>query len=111
MKGKSILLVSILALVLSVYASAQLGKRNSDEDAVKNALQQADLKGVSVSDDASKNTLTLTGTLHSEQAKERAGHVAQSAAPGRTIANEITVEPLGHESQARTVASNLDDGI
>ena len=112
MRSKVVLLVSLVALFLGVAASAQLlGKGNSDSDAVKKALQQGDLKDVSVSEDAGKNTITLTGTLHSEEARQRAGRIAQSAAPGRQIANEISVQPVGEESRARTVASNLDDGI
>ena len=61
--------------------------------------------------DADKNTVTLGGTLHSDDAKTRAGDVAKQAAPDRTIANEISVQPVGAESQAKGVASNLDDGI
>jgi osmotically-inducible protein OsmY len=37
--------------------------------------------------------------------------VAKSAAPGRVIANEISVQPVGDESQAKEVTSNVDDGI
>lgn len=112
MQMKLVLLVSLLALGISLGASAQiLGKGHSDTAVVKKALEQADLKDVNVSEDTSKNTISLTGRLHSEQAKDRAGRIAQSAAPGRQIANEISVEPVGHESQARTVSANLDDGI
>jgi osmotically-inducible protein OsmY len=88
-----------------------LGKSRSEADNVKRALQQADLKDVTVSDDSSKNTITLGGTVHSEEAKARAASVAKSAAGNRQIANEISVQPVGEESRARAVASNLDDGI
>jgi hyperosmotically inducible protein len=101
-----------LVFLIGVAAYGQiLGSRNSESDAVKKALQQADLKGVTVSDDASKNTITLGGTLHSEDAKKRAGEVAKSAAPNRQIANEISVEAVGAESRSRAMESNLDDGI
>jgi hypothetical protein len=83
----------------------------SEADAVKKALQQADLKDVTVSDDTDKNTITLGGTVHSEEAKARAADVAKSAAGNRQIANEISVKPVGRESQAKAVASNLDEGI
>jgi osmotically-inducible protein OsmY len=111
MKRHSLLVISCLALLMSVAAWAQFGRSNSEADAVRNALKQADLKDVSVSDDASKNTITLTGTVHSEEAKHRAAEVAKSAANNRQIANEISVEPVGHESQARTVESKQDDAI
>jgi osmotically-inducible protein OsmY len=53
----------------------------------------------------------LSGTLHSDEAKTHAGDIAQSNAGTRVVANEISVEPVGNESQARKVESNLDDGI
>ena len=37
--------------------------------------------------------------------------MAKEAAPGYTVANEIGVRPIGTESQAKSVDSNLDDGI
>jgi osmotically-inducible protein OsmY len=49
--------------------------------------------------------------LHSQDAKDQAAQVAKSAARDRIIANEISVEPVGAESQAKKVESNLDDGI
>src|SRR4029079_8893719 len=85
--------------------------KKSEADAVRQALEQADLKDVSVSDDADKNTVTLGGKLHSDDAKNRAADVAKQAAPDRTIANEISVQPVGDESQAKAVKSNLAAGI
>lgn len=111
MKRSLLLVMSCMALLLSVAAWAQLGRSNSEADAVRNALKQADLKDVTVSDDADKNTITLGGSVHSEDAKHRAEEVAKSAAANRQIANEISVEPLGHESQAKTVESKRDDAI
>ena len=81
------------------------------KDQVKAALAQADLQDVSVSEDKDKNTITLTGTVHSEDAKLTAGRVAEGAAAGRVVANEISVQPVGVESQAKDMASNLDDAI
>ena len=112
MKAKTVLLVSIFAVLLSISAcSTQRNAKQSEADSVKQALEQADLKDLRVSDDADKNTITITGTLHSDDAKARAGDVAKSAVPDRIIANEISVQPLGNESEAKGVASNLDDGI
>lgn len=111
MKITSLLTAAMLAAVLMGAACTQSNTRKSEADAVKQALEQADLKGLNVSDDADKGTVTLTGTLHSDDAKARAGDVAKQAAPDRTIANEISVQPVGDESQAKSVQSNLDDGI
>lgn len=109
MKIKVLLMTTLAALFLTTAACNQ--SKKSEADAVKQALEQADLKGVTVTEDADKNTVTLGGTLHSEDAKNRAADVAKSAAPDRTIANEISVQPVGDESQAKAVQSNLDDGI
>ena len=109
MKIKALLMTMLAALFLVSAACNQ--NRRSDANAVKQALEQADLKDVTVTDDADKNTVTLGGALHSEDAKARAGEVAKSAAPDRTIANEISVQPVGDESRAKSVESNLDDGI
>jgi osmotically-inducible protein OsmY len=83
----------------------------SYKDDVKKALEQADLKDVTVSEDQDKNTITLGGKVHSSDAKAKAVDVAKTAANTRIIANEISVQPVGSESQAKDVASNLDDGI
>jgi hyperosmotically inducible protein len=112
MRRNLVLAASFMALLMSVAAWGQLlGKGHSEADAVKNALKQADLEDVTVSDDADKNTITLGGTVHSEDAKARAAGVAKSAAGNRQIANEISVQPVGEESQARSIASNRDDAI
>ncbi len=60
---------------------------------------------------ASKNTITLGGTLHSDDAKTRAANIAQASAGPRVVANEISVEPVGNEGAARKMESTLDDGI
>jgi osmotically-inducible protein OsmY len=101
----------MLVALFTVAVACNQSSRKSQADAVKQALEQADLKDVTVTDDADKSTVTLGGTLHSADAKTRAGEVAKSAAPDRTIANEISVQPVGDESQAKSEQSNLDDGI
>lgn len=108
---KRIVTVCMLLAALFVSVSCNRADANSYKDAVSRALEQADLKGVTVSEDRDKNTITLGGKLHSDDAKNRAGEVAKSAAPGRLIANEVSVQPVGEESEARAVTSNLDDAI
>jgi osmotically-inducible protein OsmY len=101
-----------LLLLLSAGIACSTPRSSvSYEDAVKRSLEQAELKDVNVSEDRSKNTITLTGKLHSEDAKARAADVAKGAAGERIIANEISVEPVGVEAEARKIESNVDDGI
>src|SRR5689334_9729585 len=107
------LILPFAALVLLCVGIACSSRANNTayKDSVKNALEQADLKGVTVSEEVDKNTITLGGKLHSEEAKQQAGQVAQSAAGNRIIANEISIEPVGNEADARKIESNVDDAI
>ena len=62
-------------------------------------------------EDKDKNTITLGGKVHSEDARQEAGQVAKAAAGNRTIANEISVQPVGAESESKEIASDLDTSI
>ena len=105
---------SFLGLMLLGTLTLGIGCSKTDgsyKDSVKRALAQADLKNVNVGEDSAKNTITLSGTLHTDDAKSRAGSIAQANAGPRVVANEISVEPVGNEEQSRKMESNLDDGI
>ncbi|HZQ69057.1 MAG TPA: BON domain-containing protein [Terriglobales bacterium] len=102
---------AVVLLLLASVACTQRANNASYGDAVKKALQQADLGDVTVNEDEAKNTITLGGKLHSEEAKQRAADVARTAAGNRIIANEISVEPVGVESKARKIEGNVDDAI
>src|SRR5207249_3221816 len=91
--------------------STQRADNTSYKDGVKKSLEQADLKDVTVSEDRGKNVVTLGGTLHSEEAKARAAEVAKQSAGPRIVANEISVQPVGMEAEARKIDSHLDDAI
>jgi hyperosmotically inducible periplasmic protein len=104
--------LAVATLVSVALLGTACNKASADyKDRVKTALEQADLKDVTVSEDASKNTITLGGTLHSDDAKTRAANIAQASAGPRVVANEISVEPVGNEGAARKMESTLDDGI
>ncbi len=100
------------ALVLGALGVGCNTQNNpSVKDNVKKALEQADLKDVTVAEDRDKNLITLGGTVHSEDAKQRAGDVAKSAGAGRVVANEVSVRPVDQEGAAKQIASNVDSGI
>ena len=109
------MLFAVLALLVSMACTSQSNmgeKRGVDyKDSVKTALEAAELKEVTVSEDSDKNTITLGGKVHSEDAKQKAGEVAKANAGNRIVANEVSVEPVGAESQAKDIASNVDDAI
>jgi hyperosmotically inducible periplasmic protein len=109
---KSRVLVTVIVVPALLVAIACTNQRTpSYQDSVRAALEQADLKEVSVSEDKDRNIITLGGTLHSDDAKRKAGEVAKANAGNREIVSEMSVQPLGRESQAKNMASNIDDGI
>ena len=108
---KSIFLISTMLLALITGSACSRTNNTSYKDSVKKALQQADLTDVTVSEDAGKNTITLGGKVHSENAKQQAAQVAQAAAGNRIVANEISVEPVDQASAARSIEHNTDDAI
>jgi osmotically-inducible protein OsmY len=106
--------VMTVAVAITLFLAASACSKQPDrtyKDSVKTALEQADLKDVTVNEDTDKNTITLGGTLHSEDAKQNAADVAKANAGSRIVVNEVSVQPVGQESEAKKVASNLDDGI
>ncbi len=115
MKVNNLRMLIMLPLLLAGFGVACSSRHSANDfsykDSVQKALEQADIKDVTVSEDRDKNTITLGGTLHSDDAKRNAGDVAKASAGERVVANEISVEPLGAESEAKDMASNLDDAI
>ena len=102
--------VSVMTLVLATGCN-QTTQHPDEKDAVTNALKGGNLGDVSVSQDRDKGTMTLSGNVASDDQKQQAETLAKQAAPDYTVADEIGVRPPGAESQAKSVASNLDSGI
>jgi osmotically-inducible protein OsmY len=100
-----------IALGLSGACTSKQADTASYEDGVKKALVQAELTDVSVSEDRDKNTVTLGGTVHSDEAKMKAADVAKTSAGNRIVVNEVSVQPVGAESEAKGIASNEDEAI
>jgi len=122
MKSKFLVLAILPMLLMGIACSSSQRTASNNpnttnasdvsyKDSVKKALEQADLKDVKVDEDKGKNTITLSGNLHSENAKQQAGEIAQAAAGNRIVANEISVQPVGAESQAKDINSNMDNAI
>ncbi len=110
MRTKVLGILAVLTVGIGLACNSQ---RNtvSYEDQVKSSLKQAELSDVNVSEDKDKNTITLSGSVHSENAKEDAAKIAQAAAGTRVIVNEISVQPVGDESAARDIEKNTDNAI
>ena len=105
---------SLLALVVVgtlVGCSGKPAQSPDVSDNIRNSLDQAGLKDVSVSQDRDKGIVTLGGHVATDAAKAEAESLAKSIATGQVVANEVAVLPPGGESDAKAVNSDLDKGI
>jgi osmotically-inducible protein OsmY len=87
---------------------------NPDRDtktAVEKSLDQAGYSGVRVDYDRDNRVITLNGRVRSPELKARASEVAQAAAQGEVVANQLSVEPVDKESAAKKIEGNVDDAI
>ena len=80
-------------------------------DSIRESLDQAGLKDVSVSQDRNKGIVTLGGQVAGENDKSHAESIARSLAGKQVVADQIAVIPIGAEREAKTVNSDLDAGI
>lgn len=101
---------AVLAGAMAIAGCHNNASHPDDKDAVTSSLKQNNLGNVDVSQDRDKGVITLTGNVDSDQQKDMAASLAQSAAPGYTIANEVGVRPPAADN-AGAVQSDLDKGI
>jgi hyperosmotically inducible protein len=78
---------------------------------IRTALDQAGLKKVSIAQDRDKGVVTLSGNVESDGNKAQAEAIAKSLAGGQVVSDQIAVLPVGAESDARAMNSDLDKGI
>src|SRR5262245_3696485 len=102
--------ITLACLVLTLGCSQHNTSANVKGD-VEQALNQAGLKSVNVSQDKDKGVITLSGDVLTEADKQRAEGIAKSMARSSIVANESGVRPSGFESEAKKVDSSLDSAI
>jgi osmotically-inducible protein OsmY len=78
---------------------------------IRSALDQGGFKKVTVDQDRDKGVVTLGGHVQTDDDKAKAEALAKSLAGGEVVADQIAVLPLGAESDARAMNSDLDKGI
>jgi hyperosmotically inducible protein len=111
MRTHTVISSLLLSLALAAgVACSDKPKAPDVADSVRQALDQAGLKDVSVSQDRDKGVVTLTGSVATDGAKSQANSIAQSIAASEVISNEIAVRPVGDDT-AKTVDSDLDKAI
>ena len=107
------LLVTLLPLLIVGTLAGCSGTTKSPDvsDTIRNSLDQASLKDVSVSQNRDKGVVTLGGHVPSDGDKSHAESIAKSIAGGQAVSNQIGVIPPAAESEAKTVNSDLGNGI
>jgi hyperosmotically inducible protein len=78
---------------------------------LRTALDQANLKNVSISQDRGKGVVTLGGNVEADADKAQAEGIAIPIAGGQVVSNQIAVVPKAAESDAKSMNSDLDKGI
>ena len=108
--------LSLFALAVGVIATlagcSTASTKSADvSDTVRKSLVEAGFKDVSVSQDRDKGVVTLGGHVAADADKSQAETIAKSIAGIQVVSNQIAVVPVGIESEAKAVNSDLDKGI
>lgn len=101
----------VIALALAGLMGCASNKAPDVSGNVSNALKQAGLNDVTVSQDRDKGVITLGGNVSLESDKVRAEDIAKGQAAGQVVADQIAVLPNGNDSTAKAIDSDLDKGI
>jgi hyperosmotically inducible protein len=104
-------LLALLAVGTLIGCSAAVTKSPAVSDNIRKSLDLANLKDVSVSQDREKGVVTLGGHVAVDADKSQAEAIAKSGAGAQVVSNQIAVIPPGSASEAKTVNSDLDQGI
>jgi hyperosmotically inducible periplasmic protein len=103
--------LTLLACGAFVGCSNMHNKYPDVSGQIRNALDQAGLKNVSVHQDREKGVVTLGGTTLLDTDRGQAESIAKSIASSEVVSDQIAVRPTGEESTAKQVDSDLDKGI
>ena len=113
--SRSAFLIASSALLATTLTLSGCGHNGHPDErmAVYNALDQHDLRSVTVSQDRHAGTITLSGIVGSNDSKQRAEQVAQQAAPGYSIVDRIQVQNAGLQSEMKEAQKDaqLDSAI
>jgi hyperosmotically inducible periplasmic protein len=104
-------LLALAAAGIFVGCSQTSTKSPDVAGSIRTSLDQAGFKSVSVSQDRDKGVVTLGGHVATDGDKSQAESIAKSLAGPQVVADQIAVVPLGAESAAITMNSDLDKGI
>jgi osmotically-inducible protein OsmY len=103
--------LALLVVGTLVGCSTTTTKSPEVSDSIRKSLDLANLKNVSVSQDREKGVVTLGGHVAADSDKSQAESIAKSAAGDQVVSNQIAVIPPASANDAKTVNSDLDQGI
>jgi hyperosmotically inducible protein len=104
--------ISTVLIIGSMTACSDTPTKSPDVTGnIRQSLDQAGLKDVSVSQDRDKGVVTLTGDTTSDADKAQAELIAKTYAGTQVVSDQIAVRPPGDESIAKKVDADLDKGI
>jgi osmotically-inducible protein OsmY len=104
-------LVAIAAVGTLVGCSTTSSRAPDYSENLRASLDRAGFKDVSASQDRDKGVVTLGGHVTADGDKSQAESIARSIAVSEVVSNQIAVVPVGIESEANQVNSDLDRGI
>jgi osmotically-inducible protein OsmY len=104
-------LLPLIAAGMLIGCSQKPAKSPEVSGNIRQSLDQANLKDVSVTQDRDKGVVTLGGRVATEGDKSNAESIAKSIALDQVVANQIAVLTPGAENDAKTVNLDLDKGI
>jgi hyperosmotically inducible protein len=106
------MLLALLMVIGALVGCSNTPAKSPDvADNIRKSLDEANLKNVSVKQDRDKGVVTLGGNVATDADKSHAESIAKSVAGGQVVADEIAVIPVGAESDAKAMHSDLDKGI
>ena len=111
MKKLVSLAIVLLTLAFAVACSQQKANTPDAKPAVQDALKAAGYNNISVDQDRDKGVITLTGDVPTDADKDKVAQIAQGAANGMVVSNQVGVRPEGNEGEAKKVDKATDDAI
>jgi hypothetical protein len=102
------LLLAMAATIVACgfTAACHTNAHPDDKQAVYNAMTSHDLASVTVDQDRNKGVIKLAGIVGSPDNKNLAQRLAQEAAPGYSVDNQIRVESTGLMGMAKPNATS-----
>jgi hypothetical protein len=87
-----VVMVAATALACGFTAACHSASHPDDKQAVYSTLEQNDLASVIVEQDRGNGVIKLSGIVGNQSRKDHAQQLAQQAAPGYTIDNQLKVD-------------------